>query len=174
MKGNPEAGSSRGAACSLAVTRCTCRCVRASASAPPGAWKQLWEGLWAPNGLLLRVAPGSASWTWLWWGRRTRVLRAEGRAEACRAPQRQQVSTATSLGRLVRNKGRQNWIDGLHRENYNCQKYLLLRAQEDGSDGERPEFSTGFIGLLLALIILHCHIRTCVATLKGTLLCCLF
>lgn len=90
----------------------------------------------------------------------------------CRAPQRQQVSAATSLRRLVRNKGRQNWIDGLYQENCTCQKYLLLRAQEDRSDGERPEFSTGFIGLLLALIILHCHICTCVARLKGTILCC--
>lgn len=94
------------------------------------------------------------------------------RAEVFRAPQHQQVSAATALGWLVGNKGRQNWIDGLYRENYKRQKYLLLREQEDRSDGERPEFSTGFIGLLPARIILHCHICTCVARLKGTPLCC--
>lgn len=34
---------------------------------------------------------------------------------------------------------------------------------------ERPEFRTGFIRLLLALIILHCHICTCVARVRVTL-----
>lgn len=45
----------------------------------------------------------------------------------------------------------------------------MLRAEEDGSDWKRPEFRTGFIRLLLALIILHCHICTCVARVRVTL-----